>query len=46
MYSMDLNDTNGYIVTGHDKYLSLWKLYNGEFVWEKRIDKKFTNNSD
>ena len=34
--SMDVANEAQYLVTGHDKSLSLWKLPTFEKIWEKR----------
>lgn len=34
---MDVASQAQYLVTGHDKSLSLWKLPTFEKVWEKRV---------
>ena len=35
--SLDVASKAQYLITGHDKSLSLWKLPTFEKVWEKRV---------
>jgi hypothetical protein len=38
VFSMDVAEQAQYMVTGHDKSLSLWKLPKVEKVWEKNFE--------